>query len=212
MQWDESMMKTADSVRTFFTLLAIGAALLLLAAETPPPEAGRLTGHITDAQGRPLKEAVVFVDGLTAGAPPSKPVVLSQRNGAFTPHVLAIMIGTKVRFPNDDEVFHNVFAYYEAKRFDLGLYPPGSEKTVAFDKLGPVALFCNIHAGMNAYIYVVPNPYFAVTDKKGAFSIAGIPAGSQRVKVWHEAHKEATKSVTIRTGQTDTLDARLEKR
>ena len=61
--------------------------------------------------------------------PPSaltKKIVLDQRNLSFSPHVLAVRVGTAVDFPNNDRVFHNVFSFRDGKRFDLGMYPVGT--------------------------------------------------------------------------------------
>jgi hypothetical protein len=83
-------------------------------------------------------------------------------------------------------VFHNVFSFREGKRFDLGLYPVGSTKPVYFDRPGLVRIFCNIHSNMSAFIWVLENPYFGVTDQSGRFRIPNVPAGERVVRVWHE--------------------------
>ncbi len=95
-------------------------------------------------------------------------VVLDQRNLSFTPHVLAVQVGTTVKFPNDDRVFHNVFSFHDGHKFDLGLYPVGAVKQVPFDRPGLSRIFCNIHPKMAAYVMVVDTPYFAVSDQAGA--------------------------------------------
>jgi len=74
--------------------------------------------------------------------------------------------GTKIEFPNNDRVFHNVFSFRDGKRFDLGLYPVGAVKTIPFDRPGLSRVFCNIHPGMAAYIMVVDTPVFAVSDRR----------------------------------------------
>jgi plastocyanin len=90
--------------------------------------------------------------------------VMDQKNLAFIPHVLPIPVGSTVLFPNNDKVDHNVFSMSRTKKFNLGSYKPGESQTVVFDKPGIVEVRCDVHAEMAAYILVMKNPYFAVTD------------------------------------------------
>ena len=103
--------------------------------------------------------------------------VLEQRDLQFFPRVLVVQVGTKVRFPNDDRVFHNVFSYHDGTKFDLGLYPVGAVQRRAVQIAGLSRIFCNIHPQMAAYVMVVDTPYFAVSDAQGQFVITGVPAG-----------------------------------
>ena len=133
---------------------------------------------------RPHADAVVWIDN--ASAPPQEParVVLDQRNLTFSPHVLAVRVGTVVDLPNNDRVFHNVFSFHDGKKFDLGLYPTGASKRLTFERPGLSRIFCNIHPGMAAYILAVDSAYFAVSDRQGRFSIRGVPPGDHTYKAW----------------------------
>ena len=128
--------------------------------------------------------------------PPQK-VVIDQRNLAFTPHVLAVRVGTTVDFPNNDKVFHNVFSFRDGKKFDLGMYPKGAIKPIVFDKPGLARLFCNIHPNMAAYVMAVDSPYFAVSDENGAFTIAGVPPGTYTYHAWRPGGQPLTGSITV---------------
>jgi plastocyanin len=114
------------------------------------------------------------------------PAVLAQKMKTFTPHVLAIMAGSAVEFPNFDPIFHNAFSGYSGQVFDVGLYPPGSSRTVVFKREGVVRIFCNIHSTMSAVIVVLRTPYFAVSDASGNFAIPDVPPGEYRLHVYHE--------------------------
>ena len=118
--------------------------------------------------------------------PPEEPVVMDQIKMRFVPHVLPILQGTRVAFPNSDEIRHSVFSPSEAKRFNLGMYRQGAVRYVVFDRPGEVALLCNVHPEMSAYIIVTPTPFFAVTDDEGRFQIEDIPSGRYLVRTWHE--------------------------
>jgi plastocyanin len=122
-----------------------------------------------------------------------------QRNKTFSPHVLAIRVGTVVNFPNDDPIFHNAFSNYNGQIFDIGLYPPGTARAIAFHREGVVRVFCNIHPTMSAVIVVLRSPYFSVSAKSGNFQIPGVPPGSYRMHVFHERATEETLAALTRT-------------
>ena len=112
---------------------------------------------------------------------------VAQKSATFSPHVLPVMVGTTVEWPNYDTIYHNVFSISDAKSFDLDLYkgnPP--EKRVTFDKPGRVDVFCSIHKDMNCIVLVLENSYFASTDENGNYKITGVPPGKYKLKAWHE--------------------------
>jgi plastocyanin len=145
----------------------------------------------TDVRGsarsgsRPEVNAVVWLETPNAHrAPQTARVGLDQRNLMFSPHVLAVRVGTVVDFPNNDRVFHNVFSFRDGKRFDLGMYPVGTTQKVTFGQPGLSRIFCNIHPQMAAYIMAVDSPYFSTSDQSGAFTIADVPAERYTYRAW----------------------------
>jgi len=129
------------------------------------------------------------------GAPPpaaDKHTTMLQKDKTFAPHVLAIPAGSVVEFPNADPIFHNAFSSYSGQVFDIGLYPPGTTRSVRFAREGVVRVFCNIHASMSAVIVVVGSPYFASTKRDGSFEISSVPPGQYDLTVFHERASEAT--------------------
>ena len=123
---------------------------------------------------------------------------ITQKGAAFNPHVLPIMRGTTVEWPNNDDIFHNVFSFSEPMPFDLGLYKKGEKaKPIKFDVPGRVDVFCSIHASMSCVVLVLENPYFASTDKKGVYSIANVPPGTYKLKAWHERLPAQVKEITV---------------
>jgi len=175
--------------------------------------AGSIKGAVKVKGLRTPENILVY---LTQAPPASEDLsnvkfVMDQRNLEFVPHILPVLIGATVDFPNNDKVNHNVFSMSRTKKFNLGSYGAGESKTVVFDKPGIVELRCDVHAEMAAYILVMQNPYFAVTDKQGHFEIPDsnhlkqigsnatkdLPPGKYFIKTWHEKLNSQKMAVVI---------------
>jgi len=156
---------------------------------------------VVRVEGRPQKDVVVWLEGVTATPPPAPDVVMDQRNLQFIPHVLAVRSGTRVAMPNSDRVFHNVFSFHDGKRFDLGLYPVGTTKVVTFDRPGLSRIFCNIHPNMAAYVLAVDSAYVAVSGRDGRFAIAGVPPGAYTWRAWRPGNRTATGTIAVEPGR-----------
>lgn len=122
---------------------------------------------------------------------------MDQRNETFVPHVLAVMVGTVVDFPNSDLIYHNVFSLSRAKRFDLGRYAAGKSKGVVMDRPGVIRVLCEIHSHMNAFVLVFNHPFFDITDADGRFELPSLPAGTYTVVGWYEGEARITRSVVV---------------
>lgn len=155
---------------------------------------------------------VVWLEPLS-GAPvipvKARHAEITQKDKTFSPHVLAVMVGTTVDFPNDDPIFHNAFSNYNGQIFDIGLYPPGTSRAITFRREGMVRVFCNIHPTMSAVIVVLKTPYFAVSGKNGGLQITGVPPGSYRMQVFHERATEQTLAALTRTIEISDEQAQL---
>jgi plastocyanin len=164
------------------------------------------SGHFTDASEVVVWLVPTAASLQTVSATSQKAHYrLVQRNKRFEPNLLVIPVGSVVDFPNADPWFHNVFSLYRGKRFDLGLYQAGAQRSVKFDRIGPSYLFCNIHPEMTGVVLVVDSDFFGITDKAGRYSIADVPPGRYIVHVWYEnATPESLKAlqrpVTIEDG------------
>ena len=131
-----------------------------------------------------------------------------QKDKTFSPHILAISAGATVDFPNFDPIFHNAFSNFDGQIFDVGLYPPGSTRSVLFRREGIVRVFCDIHPTMSAVIVVLRSPYFTTSNKSGEFNIANLPAGSYRLHVFHERATQQTLDALARV--IDVSDAAVD--
>ena len=143
--------------------------------------------------------AVVWLEGVAAPAKvESKTAVIRQDGLEFRPRALAVTVGSKVDFPNDDDLFHNVFSFSKSNRIELGSYAKGESKSVAFDKKGLVDLRCEVHKHMRAYIHVFDHPYFAVASADGAYSIPNVPPGKYTLVVWKEFFDPVRQDVEVK--------------
>jgi plastocyanin len=172
-----------------------GLAPLLFAAHVYGTEvaikSGIIKGTITVA-GKPTADVVVSLEGIPAeivkaqiSTAKAKKTVMDQKEMKFIPHVLAVLAGTTVEFPNHDTAWHNVYSKGGAKDFDLGLYPPGKSRNATFDKPGVARILCNAHPNMEAFIIVKEHPFFSSADKRGNYRLDGVPLGKYRIQVWH---------------------------
>ena len=177
-----------------------GVLLVTVLATTPARlDASNIEGQVTVKSARDNSNAVVYIDKIPGKTftPPPTPVPLDQVNLTFVPHVLPVLVGTKVAFPNSDDIRHNVFSPTPWSKFNLGTYPKLTTKYYVFDKPGTVTLLCNVHAEMSAYVVVTETPYFAVTDKAGNFTLKNVPPGKYVLKVWHEKAKPASMPIVV---------------
>lgn len=163
--------------------------LVALLTTTAQAQAADLSVLVKTAAGEPVRDAVVTV--YPNGAAPGGAIKfdwayrVAQHNIQFEPFVLIVPVGATVSFPNLDTVRHHVYSFSPAKKFEIKLYGRDETRTATFDKPGLVALGCNIHDPMMAFIKVVDTRYAAKTDAQGRLTVRDLPAGAVTVKLWH---------------------------
>lgn len=159
---------------------------------------GTIKGVLKSPYAR-TAEGVAFVVDIKGAQfnPPAQNPSMDQKNKIFTPHLLPIVAGSTVDFPNTDDVRHSVYSRDgSSTSFNLGQYPAGEVKQVQFPEAGITHLACNIHTEMSAYVISRPNPYFALIDRRGNFEIRDVPAGQWELSFFHE--KIETKTIGVR--------------
>lgn len=162
---------------------------LTLALFTPRVSAaGAVLVTVKDNKGASVADAAVYLTALDqppALNPPAEPLLIVQQGQEFDPYVTIVVAGSSVSFPNRDNIRHQVYSLSKAKPFEIPLYGPGASQTVRFDRPGIVALGCNIHDHMSAYVVVVATPHFLKTADDGLAQISNMPPGRYRLDVWH---------------------------
>lgn len=136
----------------------------------------------------------------SAGPPlPRARMLMLQKDKKFSPHLMVVSRGSSVDFPNLDPIFHNAFSNFEGEIFDVALYPPGSSRTVRFNRAGIVRVFCNIHPAMSAVIVVVDSNFYSVTDANGDFTMQNVPPGRYELHIFHERATPEALQQLVRT-------------
>jgi plastocyanin len=197
--------------------MRLSLALLLLWA---PREAGTVSGAVSATEGAAQKKlrlkvsryvgpgvanhkdpdpspAVVWLEGAAAAPTEARSVEVRQEGLEFRPRVLAVPVGSTVKFPNGDDIFHNVFSYSKAERFDLGKYPKGESKSVEFKTKGMVDVRCEVHEHMRCYIHVFDHPYFAIAAADGSYRIPKVPPGKYTLVAWKEFFDPVRREIDV---------------
>lgn len=151
-----------------------------------------------------IRNAVVYLTGVNGGKPLSSlgsEFILDQKGCRYQPHVLLIPINTPLQILNDDGILHN-FHTFTKKNRPLNLSQPEFLKKmdVAFKYPEFIPARCDVHGWMSGWIVAVDQPYYAVTDIEGNFSLSDIPPGVYTLNCWQEILGEQTAPVTVEPG------------
>lgn len=163
--------------------------------------ADEITGTVKAIGVKHSGNAVIYIEKIEGKSfeAPEEHTLIDQENLTFIPHVISIVAGTTVDFLNSDEVLHNVFSPDKcANKFNLGTWPKGEIRSFTFDNVGctPV-LLCNVHPEMEAFVVVLQNPYFAVSEKDGTYIIKDVPPGKYTLTIWHEKLKGKSVEIVV---------------
>ena len=181
-------------------------AMMIATCAASSAWAGEVHGKVTAQGMRSAENIAVYIDSIPGKtfAPPAEHVTVDQTHLAFSPHATVILQGTTVDFKNNDTVGHNVYwpaiSHNRKLAHNMGTWPQGQAKPFTFTDAGDVPLLCNVHPEMSGYIFVVPTPYFALTDKEGNYVIKNVPVGQYTLKTSSESAKPSTQQVTVTSG------------
>jgi plastocyanin len=186
--------------------------------KVPPPTEftttdGRTLKHydlVVDARTRGLRDVVVVLADAPAQpkAEKAEPVVMDQRDMLFVPRVVAVRHGQAVRFENSDLFNHSVMTASPVQddQFNVFVLPGRPLEHVFALQKHPVQIGCSLHAWMRAWIFVVPHPWFAVSDAKGAFTIEKIPPGKYTLWLCHpDTGQQERRTVDVEPERTTEL-------
>ena len=149
--------------------------------------------------GKGLANAVASVPGAKGGKVAK--ATLDQHGCKFVPHVVVMAPG-EIEIKNSDDILHNIHTYSSANA-SINKAQPKFKKTMTekLEKPEVVKVTCDVHSWMNGWIAVTPGPA-AVTDDNGVAKIENVPAGKQKVEVWHETLGKQEKEIEVKAGAT----------
>src|SRR5260370_19802152 len=153
--------------------------------------------------GGGIANAVVIIKGAKGDMKPSD-VKFDQKGCDYVPHVLAFPAGSTVDIENSDGILHNIHTY-STKNPSFNMAQPKFKKEIKTKvaKAEAIKVTCDAHGWMHGWWVATDTPYFAVTDEKGNYSIAGVPPGNYEVEVWQE--KLGTQSVKSQVKDVTTV-------
>lgn len=168
--------------RAIIMLLALAAGGNAFAAD--------VSVTVRTPKGDPVENAVVTISGADRPGP-AVPADLQmvQKNMQFHPFVMVAPRGASVSFPNMDRTRHHVYSFSPAGPFEMQLYGAGETRSVTFEKNGIIAVGCNIHDNMTAFIKVTDTPWAVITDSDGRAVIKDVAPGSRQIEIWHPYQK-----------------------
>lgn len=145
--------------------------------------AGSLTVRLVDSQGHPIGDGVATVD---RASPPSVPSThyVDQKHETFIPYVEVVRPGDSVVFRNSDNTRHHVYTFSPLGAFQFILSPGENSPAVLLNRPGVIAVGCNIHDHMIAYL-VVTTDLAEVTAQNGEAHFDDLPPGRYTITVWH---------------------------
>lgn len=174
--------------------VALACASMAL-AEVDIVAKGKIEGTVKGISG--LENALIYVEDAPGEAVPGVRYAIDQVDKVFLPFVLPVPAGEEVVFVNSDPILHNVHAYDGKKTiFNWGMPLQGFEMKKRFEDPGDVLLLCDVHPEMEAWIKVVPTPYYTTANENGTFTLEGVPAGQYTVTAWHPRAKKP-QSLTV---------------
>ena len=143
---------------------------------------------------------------------PTGKVSIDQKGCMYYPHVFGVMPNQGIDVTNSDATLHNIHALPKnSPQFNIAQPNKGMKMTKSFVKAElPVKIKCEVHNWMASYACVVDNPFYAVSDDKGSFTIKNLPAGEYEIEAWHEKYGTQTMKVTVGASDTKTADFKFE--
>jgi hypothetical protein len=178
----------------------------------------RFLKEVNVGQGGGLKDVVVVVEGVQSGKPFTFTSAQVEANVCqFLPFVTVVSDKRQLTVTNRDPVSHDIQGYaYDQAGVDIVLHRPSLKATGTTDIVHLVkgrkvfTMQCGMHPYMQNWGYAIDNPYYAVTDSDGSFSIGALPPGTYRVKAWHPILGVQEREVTVEANGTTTLDVRFD--
>jgi WD40 repeat protein len=136
-------------------------------------------------------------------------VIMDRKGCRSIPRLVGVQTNQVLTFLNSDNTQHNYHPTPKLNPEWNQTLPQGAPPLYKeFDRPEIIPLKCNQHPWEKSYIGVFPNPFFAVSDKDGSYTIEGLPPGRYTIVAWHEGFggTEQTIEITIGPSESKTID------
>ncbi len=187
--------------------LKITTILLLLFANVFA--SGTIKGKIVYKKKRWVRNTAVYIENVKGDWKPAQ-VEIDQKGSTFIPKYTAIIKGSAVTFLNSDPTKHNVYSP-DHEKYDLGTTMQGGKLVHTFKNLGVYTQLCKLHPTMLAYIMVLQNPFYGMSDKQGNFTIENVPPGKYKLLTWNERYKADPVEIVVKEGKTSEIVIKLHR-
>jgi Carboxypeptidase regulatory-like domain len=161
-----------------------------------------------------VAESVVYLKAVEKGKAWPKLAKVPEIDNVkcdFNPHVMVMPAGDLV-VVNTDPVLHNTKSFIDKiPIFNVALPNQGQRITRPIKKTGIMRVECDAHGWMLGWVYVADNPYYAITAKDGAFTIADVPPGSYTLVAWQEYTGPTETPITVKGKEPTTVTVELKK-
>ena len=171
------------------------------------PEPPKISFYTVGAKNE-LKDVVVTIKGMSGkstGAT-AEPYKMDQKACEYMPYVGAVQTGQKILVKNSDPLLHNVHTFPTSSgNKEKNNAQAAGQADLEFSFASPEEFLrfkCEVHSWMIAYVTVVDNPYFSVSDKDGKFKISGLPPGKYTIEAYHRKAGRVTKEIEVKDGNT----------
>ncbi|MFK7862688.1 MAG: hypothetical protein AB8B95_00530 [Pseudohongiellaceae bacterium] len=207
-----SMLSKALPVLRAITLVSLFGSTQLGVAQS-------LSVLLQDDEGNPIDQAVVEIllpENLRSEFAQLADIKVDQLDKEFVPHVSTVVAGSRVSFPNSDDILHHVYSFSPLNTFNIPLYGKDqqAEYSQAFNDSGVIEIGCNIHDWMLAYVYVAETVLHGASDESGFVKLSNLPAGEFQLRVWHSRLDEedvlSTRTIALNQGEITEMEITLE--
>lgn len=127
-----------------------------------------------------VANTVVFIKEISKGkalANASATPLLNQKHCRYELHIVLVPVDANLHMKSSDATLHTIHME-GAATYNLPFPFPNQVIARNFPSSGLVTLRCNGgHVWMNAELFVIPHPYYQVTDNNGRFQLSDVRPG-----------------------------------
>lgn len=159
-----------------------------------------------------VRWAVVYIKKIKAGKPFLKEYpALDQKGCRFEPHVALTPVKKPLKVLNSDGVLHNVHVKARLNEESNAAMINAKPMNLTFYRKEFIPVVCDVHPWMGSWVIAMGHPYYVITAADGSFKLENVPAGTYKLRVWHEKLGKQEVEVTVAAGKEKAVEFKLKK-